>query len=124
MPCCPFCSSEMVYPLLNTLRCKRCKNIWKVGEEGAGRFSACCSAVPGKPLSVRKKTDPLETRLERKLDAYLSRSGGKFCFAATTWQAGDISEELFRKYLNRCVKSRALAEKKDSYGRIWYFRLC
>ena len=26
---CPVCGSKNVYSLLNTLHCKRCKNIWK-----------------------------------------------------------------------------------------------
>ncbi|WP_321507470.1 hypothetical protein [uncultured Methanoregula sp.] len=120
MPCCPFCSSDMVYPLLNTLRCKRCKNIWKEGEENPGRPAACGSE--GTSLRIRKKTDPLETRMKRKLDEYLTRSKGKFCFSAMPWQAGDISQELFMRYLKRCVKDRSLAEEKDRYGRTWYLR--
>jgi hypothetical protein len=107
----------MVYPLLNTLRCKRCKHIWKVGEE---EYSTCRCPDLDPSLRVRKKTDPLEIRLEKKLGELLARSGGKFCFATMTWQAGDISRELFRKYLERCVKDRTLAETKDHYGRTWY----
>ena len=109
----------MVYPLLNTLRCKRCKHIWKAGEETPGTCG-CPDLVPS--LRIRKRTDPLETRMERKLEEYLNRSGGKFCLTTMTWQAGDIPQELFRRYLKRCVKDRSLAETKDSYGRIWYSR--
>ncbi|MDD1693470.1 MAG: hypothetical protein LUQ71_01980 [Methanoregula sp.] len=118
MPYCPFCSSDKVYRLLNTLRCKRCKNIWK--EEVPDQPAAWVSADTS--LRIRKKTEPLETRMERKLDEYLTRSGGKFCTTTMSWQAGDISRELFRRYLKRCVKNRTLEEKKDRYGRTWYMR--
>jgi hypothetical protein len=110
----------MVYPLLNTLRCKRCKHIWKEGDDDPARSEGCGS--PGIQPGTRKRTDPLETRLAKKLDECLIRSGGKFCIATMTWQAGDISRELFRRYLNRCKKNRSLAETKDRYGRIWYSR--
>jgi hypothetical protein len=119
MPSCPVCSSEEVYSLLNTLHCKRCKNIWKEGER-PDRFTACGFSLPDNTLLVRKKTEPLETRLEKKLNVYLTRSGGRFCPATMTWQAGDISQELFRRYVKRCVNNRTLAETKDRYGRIWY----
>lgn len=122
MPCCPFCSSDKVYSLLNTLHCKRCKNIWKEGEEDTARSVASGFSVPGTLLRIRKRTDPLETRMEKKLQSYLTRSGGKFCITTMTWQAGDISQDLFRRYLERCVKNRALAETKDRYGRTWYLR--
>ncbi|MDO9034123.1 MAG: hypothetical protein Q7U51_02845 [Methanoregula sp.] len=121
MQCCPVCSSDEVYSLLNTLHCKRCKNIWKEGK-GPDTSSACGSPLPDNSLIVRKRIDPLETRLEKKLNICLTRSGGKFCLTTMTWQAGDISQELFRRYLKRCVKNRALAETKDRYGRTWYSR--
>jgi len=111
----------MVYPLLNTWRCKRCKNIWKEGAEDIG-IATCGSPLPDPSPTIRKKTEPLETRLEKKLNVYLTRSGGKFCLTTKTWQAGDISKELFMRYLKRCVKNRTLVETKDSYGRIWYSR--
>jgi len=60
--------------------------------------------------------------MEKKLDECLTRSGGKLCLTTMTWQAGDISEELFKKYLRQCVKNQALAETKDHYGRTWYTR--
>jgi len=120
MPNCPFCSSNEVYDHLFTWRCKRCKNIWKEGE-GPEQYAGCESPVPG-PAPGRKKAEPLETRMENRLEIYLTRSGGKFCLATQPWQAGDISEELFRRYLQRCVKNRALAEEKDRYGRTWYRR--
>ena len=119
MPNCPVCSSDKVYYLLDTLHCKRCKNIWKEGE-GPDRSAAC--RPMGTSRGIRKRTEPLETRLEKKLDEYLTRSGGKFCITTMTWQAGDISQELFRGYLKRCVKNRVLAEMKDRYGSIWYSR--
>lgn len=119
MPNCPVCSSDMVYPLLNTWRCKRCKHIWKEGED-PDRSGDC--GTPGTSPGIRKRTEPLETRLEKRLEEYITRSGGKFCMTNMTWQAGDISRELFGTYVKRCVKNRALAEMKDQYGRTWYFR--
>lgn len=120
MPCCPVCSSDKVYSLLNTWHCKRCKSIWKEGEEDSGRSTAPGPA--GTSRSARKKTEPLEIRLARRLAVCLERSDGKFCIATMPWQAGDISRELFMRYLKRCVKDRTLAETKDRYGRIWYSR--
>ena len=119
MPNCPVCSSDEVYILLNTLHCKRCKNIWK---EGEGPDQPASIGFLDTSLKIRKHTEPLETRMEKKLNEYLTRSGGKFCLTTMTWQAGDISQEMFRIYLKRCVKNRALTETKDQYGRIWYFR--
>jgi hypothetical protein len=118
MPDCPVCSSDRVYCLLDTLHCKRCKNIWKEGE-GPDRSAY---GSPGTSRGIRTRTEPLETRLEKRLDHYLGRSGGKFCSTGMTWQAGDISQELFGRYLKRCVKNRTLTESKDRYGRTWYLR--
>jgi len=109
-----------VYDHLFSWHCKRCKNIWKEGK-GPEQYAGCDSPVPG-PIPGRKRTEPLETRMEKRLERYLTRSGGKFCPATVSWQAGDISEELFRRYLQRCVKNRTLAEEKDHYGRTWYRR--
>lgn len=120
MPRCPFCSSEEVYPLLNTLRCKRCKNIWKEG--GEDPYWSAASGSSGMSPGARKRTEPLETRLEKKLDEYLRRSSGKFCITTRTWQSGDITLEMFTRYLRQCVKNRTLAEERDSYGRTWYSR--
>jgi hypothetical protein len=55
--------------------------------------------------------------MEKKLNEYLTRSVGKFCITTMTCQAGDISYELFRGYLKRCVNNRTLAGTKDRYGR-------
>jgi hypothetical protein len=115
---CPFCGSELVYPLLNTLRCMRCKNIWKDGEEDTSPDTGLWDAR----LRIPKRTEPLEIRLGKKLGECLARSGGRFSLSTMTWQAGDISENLFRRYVRRCVKDRTLAEEKDRYGRAWYFR--
>jgi len=120
MPRCPVCSSDKVYSLLNTLRCKRCKNIWKEGGEDPDGSGASGSSGPSP--GARKRTEPLETRLEKKLGECLARHNGKFCPAAIATQSGDISPELFRRYLRQCVKNRTLAEEKDSYGRVWYLR--
>jgi hypothetical protein len=121
MPPCPVCGSEMVYPLLNTWRCKRCKYIWKTEDETPGS-AACGCPVPDTSARAGKRIEPLEKRIERRLDACLARSGGKFCITGMRWQAGDIPFELFRKYLRRCVKDRTLEETKDRYGRTWYSR--
>lgn len=109
----------MVYPLLNTLRCKRCKHIWKNDEENLAP-GRCPDPVPS--VRIRKKTDPLEIRLEKKLDELLARHEGKFCITTMTCRYGDISFELFRRYLRRCVNNRLLAETEDRYGRTWYER--
>ena len=119
MTACPFCGSDRVYPLLETLRCKRCKGIWKEKDESGG--PASCEP-PSASLKTRKRTDPLETRMEKKLEEFLKRSGGRYSITATSWQAGDISRELFTRYLKRCVKNRILVEKRDRYGRAWYYR--
>jgi hypothetical protein len=119
MPTCPVCSSEMVYPLLNTLRCKRCKHIWKIGEE---EYSTCRCPDLVPSLRTRKKTDPLEIRLEKKLEELLDRHEGKFCITTMTCRYGDTSFELFRSYLRQCVRDRTLAETKDRNGRTWYSR--
>jgi hypothetical protein len=120
MPTCPFCSSDKVYPLLNTLRCKRCKHIWKENEEDPGLSDAC--EFSDMPLKIQKRIDPLEKRMEKRLNRYLNRSNGKFCFTTMSWEAGDISQEVFGRYLRHCVKSRTLTEEKDRYGRTWYLR--
>jgi hypothetical protein len=120
MAFCPNCSSDKVYPLLDTLRCKRCKNIWKEGDEDPGQPAV--RVPPGRVPESKKRADPLERRLEKKLNECLTRHGGKFCIATMSLQAGDISRDLFGRYLERCVKNRALAKTKDHYGRIWYFR--
>jgi hypothetical protein len=119
MPACPVCSSEMVYPLLNTLRCKRCKHIWKVGDE---QYSTCRCPDLVPSLRVRKKTDPLEIRLEKKLDELLARHGGKICITTMSCRYGDLPFELFRSYLKRCVRDRTLIGTTDRYGRTWYER--
>jgi hypothetical protein len=121
MPTCPVCSCDRVYPLLNTWRCTRCKHIWKEGAEDIG-ITTFGYPLPDISPVIRKKTEPLQTRLEKKLEEILTRSGGKFCLATRPWQAGDISQELFRRYVKRCVKNRVLAEETDRYGRIWYRR--
>jgi hypothetical protein len=60
--------------------------------------------------------------MEKRLELYLARSSGKICLATITWQAGDITLELFSRYLKQCVKNRTLSEERDRYGRIWYLR--
>lgn len=114
---CPFCGSGMVYSLMDTLRCKRCKGIWKAGDE-----VSAAGSPPAPDRMIRKQIEPLDARLEKNLDAILARYGGRFSFDTLHWQAGDISIGLFRKYVRRCVTGRVLAEEKDRAGRTWYFR--
>jgi hypothetical protein len=121
---CPFCSSEKVYRLLNTLRCKRCKNIWKEGEDD--RYS---SDPNGSPALTRerqsvplKKTETLEARQKKALDEHLKKNRGKFCMDTIGWKTGDISQALFRQYLKKSVRKGILKERKDRYGRTWYSR--
>jgi hypothetical protein len=119
---CPFCGSDDIYPLLNTLRCKRCKGIWKV--EAPDPFSPgySCPLPHFPPLPVRKRTEPLAARLERQLDTVIKRSGGKFTFSGTLPQTGDIPQDLFRHFVRQCVKDGVLIESTDCRGRTWYFR--
>jgi|GEM_PF-876112 hypothetical protein len=121
---CPFCSSEKVYCLLDTFHCKRCKNIWKEEEDDFGPSDSCRpdAQVQHPSLRFTKKTAPLETRMKKRLEDYLLRSSGKFSMDTIAWTASDISPELFRRYLRRCVKNRELTETKDRNGRTWYSR--
>ena len=118
---CPFCSSEKVYSLLNTLHCKRCKNVWKDGEPpcDTGGFTALTRERQRGPP---KKTETLEARQRKALNEHLKKNRGKFCMDTIPWKTGDISQALFRQYLKKCVKSEILTEKKDRHGRIWYSR--
>jgi hypothetical protein len=117
---CPTCASEEVYSLMNTLHCKRCGNIWKEGDCPAFFSDGCRPAI--NPSLVRKKTEKIETRMEARLDEYLARSRGKFCFDTLSWKIGDISLAIFRRYLKHCVKNGTLVESRDGYGRTWYSR--
>jgi hypothetical protein len=118
---CPFCSSEKVYCLLNTLHCKRCKNMWK-GDTKNPDFdvSGYANQINNQALRIPKKTDTLETRMEKRLNEYLNKIHGKFCMDTSTWKSGDISKEVFMRYLKICVNNKVLAEEKDRYGRTWY----
>ena len=120
---CPFCSSDRVYSLLNTLHCKRCKNMWHREAEDTDPVACGYCGSAGNPvLRLMKKTSPLEERLEERLDEYLNRNHGMFCMEVTAWKCGDISADLFRRYLRTCVQQNILAEKKDRCGRTWYSR--
>jgi DNA-directed RNA polymerase subunit RPC12/RpoP len=121
---CPFCSSEKVYRLLNTLRCKRCKNIWKEGEDDRYSCDPCGSpALTRERQSVPlKKTETLEARQKKAMDEHLKKNRGKFCMDTIGWKTGDISQALFRQYLKKNVKKGILKERKDRYGRTWYSR--
>ncbi len=118
---CPFCSSEKVYSLLNTLHCKRCKNMWKADAENPdSSASGCRDAAMNRGLRTIKKTESLEKRMEKRLNDYLNKSHDRFCMDAIHWKNGDISREIFRRYLKRCVRKKVIAERKDQYGRVWY----
>jgi hypothetical protein len=120
---CPVCSSKNIYSLLNTLRCKRCGNIWKEEKKNSPGSGKCGfeSLINDqvKPLTI---TDDIETKMEKKLDGYLKKFNGKFRQDKITSRIGDISLALFRRYLKNCVKNRTLVEKKDDYGVLWYSR--
>ena len=121
---CPFCSSEEIYRLLDTLHCKRCKNLWKEEKNDHGCTDTCRSAAQVQDPSLRltEKKEPLETRMKKRLDDYLARHHGKFSMDTIAWTAGDISPDMFRRYLRKCVINRELTETKDRNGRTWYSR--
>lgn len=118
---CPYCASENVYSLLNTLHCKQCKNMWK-GDMKNPDFdtSGYANQINNPVLRITKKTDSLETRMEKRLDEYLLKFHGKFCMDTITWRSGDISKEVFMRYLKISVNNKVMAVEKDRYGRIWY----
>ncbi len=118
---CPFCSSEKVYSLLNTLHCKRCKNMWKADAEDPDSYTSGYRDAPiNRGLRMVKKTESLEKRLEKRLNDYLKKGHGRFCMNTTDWKSGDVTREIFRRYLKRCVRKKVITERKDQYGRTWY----
>ncbi|MDD1696751.1 MAG: hypothetical protein LUQ36_00130 [Methanoregula sp.] len=120
---CPVCSSKQVYSLLNSLRCKRCGNIWKEEKKNKSNVVVCRNELPiNNQVRSKTTTDNIETKMEKKLDEYLKKFNGKFCLDKFPWIIGDITLAMFRRYLKNCVKSRTLVEKKDGYGVIWYSR--
>jgi hypothetical protein len=120
---CPICSSKNVYSLLNSLRCKRCGNIWKEEKKNRPDFvKSGFESLINDHVKSRTTTDDIETKMEKKLEGYLKKFNGKFRQDKITSRIGDISLALFRRYLKNCVKNGALLEKKDDYGLIWYSR--
>jgi hypothetical protein len=121
--CCPICSSENIYCLLNTLHCKRCGNIWKKDKKNTNKFDKFESAplINNQAWTI-KVTENLETRMEKKLNEYLKRYNGKFSLDKITWKIGDITIAMFRRYLKICVINKTLVGKKDRCGIIWYSR--
>ncbi len=117
---CPACSSDKVYSLLGTLHCKRCKHIWKVVEDN-GRYGSA-EAVAPRALTIKVRTESIETRMEKRLDEYLVRGGGTFSLDTIPVHAGKLSLALFRSYVKKCVIARDLTERKDRTGRTWYSR--
>lgn len=120
---CPVCASDQVYSLLNTLHCKRCGNIWKEGKNTRGNPDTCGSVdLPNNKVPLTKKTDTLETRMEKKLNENLRKYHGKFSIQKITSNIGDIQMAIFRRHLKNCVGNGTLVEKKDKYGLTWYSR--
>ncbi len=121
---CPVCSSKNVYSLLNSLRCKRCGNIWKEEKNNCSNFVKCGVESPiNNQVRSITTTDDIETKMEKKLDEYLKKFNGKFSLDKITWRIGDITLAMFRRYLKNCVKNKTLVEKKDGYGVLWYSRV-
>ena len=108
---------------MNSLRCKRCGNIWKEEKKNTSYFVKCGfeSSINDHVRSITITVD-IETKMEKKLDEYLKKFNGKFSLDKITWTIGDITLAMFRRYLKNCVKNRLLVEKKDGYGVIWYSR--
>jgi transcription initiation factor TFIIIB Brf1 subunit/transcription initiation factor TFIIB len=121
---CPVCSSKQVYSLLNSLRCKRCGNIWKEEKKNKSNVVVCRNGFPiNNQVRSKTTTDNIETKMEKKLDEYLKKFNGKFSLDKITWRIGDITLAMFRRYLKNCVKNKTLVEKKDGYGVLWYSRV-
>jgi uncharacterized C2H2 Zn-finger protein len=108
---------------MNSLRCKRCGNIWKEEKKNSSNFvnGEFESRINHQVWSITK-TEKIELKMEKKLDEYLKKFNGKFCLDKMTERIGDISFAVFRRYLKNCVKNRTLVEKKDGYGILWYSR--
>ncbi len=121
---CPFCASEKVYSLLDTFHCKRCKNMWKADEKNPDRSIPYGRAgqISSHALRTTQKTDTLEKRMEKRRDNYLRMFHGSFCMDTIAWKNADFSKKMFLTYLRTCVKNKVLAEKKERYGKIWYFK--
>jgi hypothetical protein len=120
---CPVCASEKVYSLLNTLHCKRCGNIWKEEKKTGSTYDTRGFEKPIRhQRAARATTDSPEQRMEKHLEGYLKKSGGKFHAHSISSKIGDIQVAMFRTYLKKCVKNGTLVEKKDRYGILWYSR--
>lgn len=119
---CPACSSEKVYILLDTLHCKRCKNIWREDTKEADYSAGSPHPENSRTLVIKHRTETVRERLEKELNECLRQTNGKFRMDSVPRRAGDISADIFRKYVKQCVKDRVLAERKDRYGIRWYFR--
>ena len=118
---CPVCASDDVYCLMDTLHCKRCGNIWTEEIRGTRGTRGLEPSTSDQRLS-RAITDSPEQRMEKQLEGYLKKSGGKFSLYSIPSNIGDIQMAMFRRYLKKCVRNRTLVEKKDLYGIAWYSR--
>jgi hypothetical protein len=119
---CPFCSSEKVYALVNTMHCKRCKNLWtpdKHNPEIIKKTEPLARSTNPAGRMV-KKTAPLEIRLKQRLDEFIRKYNGRFSMDFVVWKTGDITPDLFRQYLKKCENNSILVKSNDRNGRIWY----
>jgi hypothetical protein len=106
---------------MDTLHCKRCGNIWTEETRGTCGTSGIEPSTSDRRLS-RTVMDSPEQRMEKQMEGYLKKSGGKFSLYSIPSNIGDIQMAMFRRYLKKCVRNRTLAEKKDQYGIVWYSR--
>jgi hypothetical protein len=108
---------------MDTLHCKRCGNIWTEEKDRGSGYKVCDYRNPvHNRVPLTRKTDTLETRMEKQLNENLVKFNGKFSTDKISGGIGNIQMALFRRYLKNCVKNRTLVEKKDKYGVIWYSR--
>jgi hypothetical protein len=64
--------------------------------------------------------DPAVANMEARLQQYLTRGDGKFCFENLAWKIGYVTVAMFRKFIQSKVQSGKLRIEKDTYGRVWY----
>ncbi len=116
MTSCPFCGSSAVYCLMDTLHCKRCKNMWP--EDPPGQ-PVSPSGAAGPLPAQRKPATPLARRMEARLAECLKRHHGRFREDDIPAPA-DMPSDLFRRFLKKCVHDGTLDGSRDQYGRTWY----
>jgi hypothetical protein len=121
---CPFCNSEKVYSVLDTLHCKRCKNLWTEERVALDPAGTTGSGPPSRtpPSGTAGIHAALEIRLEQTLNSCLAMYNGRFSMGSFAWRTKGVPSRLVRQYLSQCVESGILLEKKDRSGRTWYTR--